>query len=261
MRSLGLHAGDHAREPTTNRLLWSAGGVRLGTFTCPPDHARWGRVNEAPGPAGFLFPRVAVRIDPLGGAGGVVDPGFAFTVRPGDCYRRTCLRPEGEHSAWIDVSTEAVARLGFDPEAVDPRFSLVRTPLEPALLAAQRRLFVEAERSGAPDPLFLEETLCGLIERLAGRQARAKGTLAEDLLALLAERYREPDGLADLARRLGVGASTLCRAFRRATGVTIHAHRERLRLAAALARLEDGEDDLTTLALDLGYASHAHFTT
>jgi AraC family transcriptional regulator len=33
-----------------------------------------------------------------------------------------------------------------------------------------------------------------------------------------------------------------------------------VRLLLALERLEDGERDLSRLALDLGYSSHSHFT-
>jgi AraC-like DNA-binding protein len=65
--------------------------------------------------------------------------------------------------------------------------------------------------------------------------------------------------LRDLAREVGCSPYYLCRVFRRATGRTIHGYREQLRLRTALAALADGAD-LTTLALDLGYSSHSHFT-
>ena len=58
----------------------------------------------------------------------------------------------------------------------------------------------------------------------------------------------------------GLSRFRLCRAFRRATGSTLHAWREERRMRAALAALADGADDLTRLALDLGYSSHSHFT-
>jgi AraC family transcriptional regulator len=66
--------------------------------------------------------------------------------------------------------------------------------------------------------------------------------------------------LADIAAALGVSAFHLCRSFRMATGSTLHACRNRLRLQHALDRVTSGED-LTTLALDLGYSSHSHFTS
>ena len=52
----------------------------------------------------------------------------------------------------------------------------------------------------------------------------------------------------------------LTRVFRWRTGSSIHDYRTRLRLAAAMRRLEDTDAPLTRLALDLGFSSHAHFT-
>jgi len=48
--------------------------------------------------------------------------------------------------------------------------------------------------------------------------------------------------------------------FRQRTGVSIHRYLTRLRLRASLERLADGASDLTTLALDLGFSSHSHFS-
>jgi AraC-like DNA-binding protein len=42
--------------------------------------------------------------------------------------------------------------------------------------------------------------------------------------------------------------------------MTLHAYVHELRLRTALERVADGED-LTRVALDLGYASHSHFTS
>jgi AraC-like DNA-binding protein len=51
----------------------------------------------------------------------------------------------------------------------------------------------------------------------------------------------------------------LCRAFRRVTGTSIHGYVLRERLASTLDAVLDGKD-LTTIALDAGFASHSHFT-
>jgi AraC-like DNA-binding protein len=40
--------------------------------------------------------------------------------------------------------------------------------------------------------------------------------------------------------------------------MSLHGYRQRLRLAAALQRLEEGERDLAALAHDLGYSSQSH---
>jgi AraC-like DNA-binding protein len=46
----------------------------------------------------------------------------------------------------------------------------------------------------------------------------------------------------------------------RHTGTTLAAYRGQLRLRLALERLRDSRSDLTTIAYDLGYSSHSHFT-
>lgn len=50
----------------------------------------------------------------------------------------------------------------------------------------------------------------------------------------------------------------LARSFRQHIGLSLHGYRQRLRLATALQRLEEGERDLAALAHELGYSSQSH---
>ena len=52
----------------------------------------------------------------------------------------------------------------------------------------------------------------------------------------------------------------LAHRFRARTGLSLHAYRTHLRLREALRRIAEPETSLTDLALDLGFASHSHFT-
>jgi AraC-like DNA-binding protein len=63
-----------------------------------------------------------------------------------------------------------------------------------------------------------------------------------------------------VARAVHASPFHLARVFRERAGVPIHRYLTRLRLRAAIERLADGADDLTALALDLGFSSHGHFT-
>ncbi len=65
--------------------------------------------------------------------------------------------------------------------------------------------------------------------------------------------------LAAWAREIGASERTLARAFTRETGLSFGAWRQRLRLTASLDRLMAGEP-VTTVALDLGYATPSAFT-
>lgn len=66
--------------------------------------------------------------------------------------------------------------------------------------------------------------------------------------------------LGEIAQAVAASPFPLAPRFKRATGVGLHGYRTQLRMAQSLARLGDGEGDLTGLALDLGYSSHSHFT-
>jgi AraC family transcriptional regulator len=90
---------------------------------------------------------------------------------------------------------------------------------------------------------------------------RARRHYAEDAKLLLHERFREKLRLDDVARALHVSTYHLCRLFKEETGMTLHAYLRKLRLRDALERVAGGKTDLGTLALELGFSSHSHFTT
>ena len=255
-----------AGEVPCSRLVFQGRNYQVGTFRCSAAHPRWQRTNYVLGWGSVLFPRVPVRIEPHAGGGGVVDPGRVIVVEDNETYERTCLDPAGDQSEWFAVSPELLTAVlpGFEPGdfhkgRLPRRFSV--TAREYAL---QRRTLRHVLVAVEPDELLIEETVCGVLEGLRRSRARAGSgrcrSIVDRLQELLAARFREPLGLTDLAGELGVSAPHLCRVFREESGATIHDHREKLRFAAALDAFERGERDLTTLALDLGYSSHAHFT-
>jgi AraC family transcriptional regulator len=65
--------------------------------------------------------------------------------------------------------------------------------------------------------------------------------------------------LEKLARIALMSPFHLCRVFRRMTGSSVYAYVLRERLTSTLEAVLEGED-LTTIALDAGFASHSHFT-
>jgi AraC family transcriptional regulator len=65
--------------------------------------------------------------------------------------------------------------------------------------------------------------------------------------------------LSDISQAVGVSPSHLAATFKKAERTTIHQYLVHLRLQRA-ASLLAGCDDLTTLALNLGFASQSHFS-
>jgi AraC-like DNA-binding protein len=83
---------------------------------------------------------------------------------------------------------------------------------------------------------------------------------AQRTVLFLATHLAENLSLAAIARAVHCSPFHLARLFREQSGVTIHQYRHRLRLREALRRILDGENDLSALALDLGFSSHSHLT-
>jgi AraC-like DNA-binding protein len=66
--------------------------------------------------------------------------------------------------------------------------------------------------------------------------------------------------VARLAKLANLSPFHLCHIFRQMAGTSIYGYVLQERLAHALDAVLDGGDDLTTVALDAGFASHSHFT-
>ncbi|WP_420871264.1 helix-turn-helix transcriptional regulator [Marinicauda algicola] len=79
--------------------------------------------------------------------------------------------------------------------------------------------------------------------------------------ALVLEAPAQRWTLQGIGRELGVSPCHLTRSFRHVTGEPLYRFLNRARLAIGLDRIAAGEEGLTGLALDLGFSSHAHFTT
>ena len=92
-----------------------------------------------------------------------------------------------------------------------------------------------------------------------GLQDREHADRAEAAKTFLASSLGERVTLDDVARAVHTSPFHFTRIFQERVGVPVHRYLTRLRLRAALERLAEGEDDLTALALDLGFSSHSHF--
>ena len=65
--------------------------------------------------------------------------------------------------------------------------------------------------------------------------------------------------LAQIAAEIGASAVYLTQLFQKVEALPLYRYHLRLRLARALDMIPE-YDDLTTLANDLGFSSHSHFT-
>jgi AraC-like DNA-binding protein len=153
------------------------------------------------------------------------EDGFAFTHGPLPGRHRLLLELVARHPqcGGDDSATEAVV-------------------LEVVAAAAEAASQLTFQRPARPTT---DVAHAGVVES-------AKEILASDPVA--------PMPLGALARRLHVSMFHLARMFRARTGFTLRGYRNHLRLRLELERLADPDIDLARLALDLGFASHSHFS-
>lgn len=195
-------------------------------------------------------------------------------IGPHDCYLTPPGLPQGSVSGllepselwWIHLIPEQVA--GLDAQQLADLL---------ALLHARPRQF----SGGDLLPYWCD--LLTAVDRPPGRpwstpeRIEAQACLHRLLMAVLTDRavHRRPPALeralacgadgqgsiAELARAADCSLSALNRLFRDGLGDTPAAWLRRQRLSRAKRRLCTCEDDVTTIAIDLGFPSSQHFAT
>lgn len=233
------------------------------TFRCPPNHPLFADSGPSGVPT-FVFPRTHTEIRHAGREAFLGGPDRVSFYNAGQEYRRSKASPEGDRSDWYVVAPEALTEIvaGYDKRAGERPFAFPYGPCDLETYALQRRAFLST------DALFIEETILDVLDRVIAASYRAWDTtrrprlsahrdLAEHARSIVARRFCDAMSLAEIAREAGSSPYHLCRVFRSQTGMSIHRYREQLRMRAALERVNE---DLTSVALDLGYSSHSHFT-
>lgn len=99
------------------------------------------------------------------------------------------------------------------------------------------------------------------VARIQGRSVPAVQRAQRFMVARTGAASAAPWTLNDVADAACCSLFHLARSFRKHTGLSLHGYRQRLRLATALQRLEEGERDIAALAHELGYSSQSHLGT
>jgi AraC-like DNA-binding protein len=276
--------------PRPSQLIYEGADVRIGRFRCAPSHPSFGDTGPTGGHL-LVFPRETVTITHAGKRPVLADPTRVMLYNRGQEYRRAAVTPAGDRCEWFSLPAEAVvaalAAHGKEGDDTDRPFGEATFAPADARTYLLARVVYAHVASAAVDPLFVEEATFALLDRVAASvaasveeaaagerrrpPARAHRELAEAAATFLATRFAEALTLPGLARHLGTSPFHLARVFRRVTGGSLHAFRTTLRLRAAIEHLLDGgggggggrgggANDLTRLALELGFSSHSHFS-
>ncbi len=184
-------------------------------------------------------------------------PSLSLTYHPARLRHRSRLGPRGARGVNIEVSAEWLLGNGVHTDDLGHARVLGSFAARTAAL----RLVRIYGPSVVPQP-ELDDMLLDLIEAMVvlppGSDAGAPSWLPKVEDRIAAE-FRNPIGLAGLARSTGVHPVHLARVFRSRHGCSVTEHIQRLRIHAAIGQILQG-DAIGVAALDAGFADQFHFT-
>jgi AraC-like DNA-binding protein len=224
-----------------------------------------------PGPSGFMprfhftAPLRGSYVWRSGGQEFFADPACILYAPANEAY--TVSHPMGGDCSLVitprAAALEEILGLDRDRLAEHPRLRRGSRAAEPDLQLLLRRILAIASQD--PPPLQLEEMLLELIETLLGAEPSggagpAASRAVRAAKAYLHENLAANPSLSEVARAAGLSPCHLTHLFRQAEGMPLYRYQLALRLSLALEALPACED-LTVLALELGFSSHSHFSS
>ena len=259
--------------------LYSSKTVEIYDVCCRPEHRGHGGEEYSSGHH-VVFPRSGAFVMRVAGREFLADSTQVLFFNRAEPYRVAHPVDGGDDCAVFVFRPELLREvIGCHQPRVAERpdrpFEFSHTASDPRAFFFQQRLR-QRLLPGVQDGLMVEELALELLAAVMGRAYAARGVRTgrrrretaaahreqtERTRLVLAARFTEDLRLAEIARAVHSSSFHLARVFRRETGIPIHQYRQQLRLRAALERLLAGEADLTGLALDLGFASHSHFSS
>jgi len=223
----------------------------------------------------LLFVRSGVAEVWIEGRRLVTDPSQVVLIPRGASYRvrHRCCR-EGACATTLHLDGSLSLAFGDRESAEAGRAGVPAPPLQVGSveLACDLHVLLSLTRSAAaPDrppaeaARAIRRAVKSVIARVRGlrrdgeRAGPGGSELARRAREALAARATEEVSLTRIAEQLGCSRFHLCREFKAGVGLTTRQYLHRVRVSEALYRLGDGESDLLTLAIDLGFSHLSHF--
>lgn len=241
------------------RTLHSSGLGRVEDFSAPANY---------PAPCGYspeyqlVLPYAGAFEWHVGARTVFVDGTRVLFVTAGENYADRHVAGCGHDSIIITPCLSTLHELcRLAVPARHPAFQHVAESTTPRMnLRCQRLRRLEASRN---DPLASDELVIALLKEALAPTQRVAGAsplrVVDAAKQFLHAYLCEPISLNEIAHAVHVSGAYLTDAFTRTEGVPLCRYRVRLRLNRALVELPRC-DDITQLALDLGFSSHAHFS-
>lgn len=215
----------------------------------------------------LVFPYRGTYLRHVGSDQSVADANHVLLFNAGEGYQVSHPVAGGDASLVLVLSEPLLRELAPAPllrkrDALGFRLQSLRIdPRAQALVALLRH----GLQNGSVDPLEAESLLLTLVSRSLGPRTScepgstpSRRRLVDRVKVLLADDPTRRWTLTGIADEIGGSPVYLTQAFRHVEGMPLYRYQLHLRLARALD-LVSTCDDMTALALDLGFSSHSHF--
>ena len=251
-------------------ILFSSNIVSIGHFVLPRDHPSFYQAGYIGAPI-FVFPKNGIWIQHEYQDAYVSDTSLVNFYNADQVYWRNDIHPDGDNCHWFSIQPSILCEiLGLsDHEREIFKFQN---------MACNRETFIEHLRildlldaDVSDEQLRVEEQVLGLFKSLIKPifEEHKKPLLIKESHRTLIERVKQSlqesldsnISLQQLASEHHVSPFHLSRLFKKVCGYGISTYRNQQRMRAAAIRISAGENDLATLALNLGYSSHSHLTS
>lgn len=261
------------------KIVFENKRVKVGLFRCKPGDPHFTDAGAIHNHL-LVFPRTSVIITHAGRDPIVTSPNVVMWYNRGQVYRRGRVSEKGDICEWFAFHPKVIVEAlhPYDRrvrERAERLFRFTHSPSDPTSYLMQRMVVEHVTNDPNPNPLYVEETLLTILDRVierafhklpesAERRKHAPNPrhrdLARQILKLVSTQFHQPLTLEAIAEEVHYSVYHMCRVFRQQTEFTIHQYQDQLRLRTALESLTAGATDLTDLAFRLGYSSHSHFS-
>lgn len=250
------------------RILLSSPEMTLRDVVCRGT-CRHESAEECASATHLVFPYRGAYVRHVGQDNAVADANQLMLFSQGESYRISHPIPGGDASLSLALEDGLLRELvpqEYLRPAADLAFRMQRLRIDPRAQALVSLLRHGLTRAIA-EPLQAETLVLTLVRRALGeRTSRPPGStygrqrLVDRAKLTISSNPARRWKLAEIAAEVGVSPVYLTQSFQQVEGLPLYRYQLRCRLARALDLLHE-YDDLSALALDLGFSTHSHFSS
>jgi AraC-like DNA-binding protein len=231
--------------------------VDASLIRCRKHAHRHGHEETSPDPMIVILRRGIFRYH-VGRRTVIADANATMLFHPSEPFSISHPTDHGDDCIALRFDTDTVA------EALGPAGRSAHAWL-PSPLTQRAIQAAAADAVSAMDAIAREERGLDVLQLIGDTKPLARTSNDAARIEAVRERLAAEPGaklsLAEIARDIDLSPFHVARCFRAHTGTSLHQYQLSLRLGLAMTALRDGEDNLTRLGLDLGFASASHFST